>query len=250
MHAPLYLAPPSTGRIREHIHAGRLGAIVTPSSGNRVPEEGWWAADSGIFGKEYVGDEAYMRWLEDRAEFADRCLFATAPDVPFNSFASINRSYPYLERIREMGYPVALVAQDYMEVCDWWDWDDFDCLFIGGSTAWKLSPAAAVLARVAASICKWVHLGRCNSLKRYRYAARVMDADSADGTLLTNGPDKHLPSVLRWTWQLLLADAPPLLDLDDLVSDPYDGRYQLRWRPPAEPSRPASSPDIEQFTLL
>ncbi|WP_345486079.1 hypothetical protein, partial [Planotetraspora phitsanulokensis] len=135
MHPPLYLAPPSTDRIREHIHAGRLGAIVTPSSGNRIPEEGLWAADSGIFGTEYVGDGPYMDWLEERAPFADRCLFATAPDVPFNAYASINRSYPFLERIREMGYPVALVAQDFMEFCPYWDWPDFDVFFVGGSTS-------------------------------------------------------------------------------------------------------------------
>ncbi|SEH03515.1 hypothetical protein SAMN05444920_13818 [Nonomuraea solani] len=52
--------PPSTDQIREHVHAGRHGAIVTPSSGNHIPEQGVWAADSGIFGNLYVGDEAYM----------------------------------------------------------------------------------------------------------------------------------------------------------------------------------------------
>ncbi|MFG3438400.1 hypothetical protein ACGF0J_14245 [Nonomuraea sp. NPDC047897] len=245
----LYLAPPSTARIREHIHGGRLGAIVTPSSGNRVPEEGWWAADSGIFGSSYVGDEAYMRWLEERAEFAGRCLFATAPDVVGNAFATINRSYPFLQRIREMGYPVALVAQDYMEFCNWWDWDDFDCLFVGGSTAWKLSPAAAVLARTAAAAGLWVHVGRVNSLKRLRYAARVMDADSADGTLLTNGPDAHLPAVLGWRWHLL-EDAPSLVDVQALTSDPYDGRYQLGGTRPLEVPPPAPAPELEQLALI
>lgn len=156
----LYLTPPSTDQIREHVHAGRLGAIVTPSSGNHIPEQGVWAADSGIFGKTYIGDEAYMRWLEERAEFADRCLFATAPNVVGNAFATINRSYPFLQRIRDMGYPVTLVAQDNLEFCNWWGWDDFDCLFIGGSTSWKLSPAAAVLARAARAAGLLVHVGR------------------------------------------------------------------------------------------
>ncbi|GAA2830462.1 hypothetical protein [Nonomuraea rubra] len=252
MHAPLYLAPPSTARIREHIHARRLGAIVTPSSGNRVPEHGWWAADSGIFGSTYVGDEAYMDWLEERAEFADRCLFATAPDVPFNAFTSINRSYPYLDRIRRMGYPVALVAQDHLELCDWWRWEDFDCLFIGGSTSWKLSPAAAVLARAACAAGLWVHVGRVNSFKRMRYASLAMDADSADGTLLTNGPDKHLPSVLRWTWQLLLDDAPALIDPEYLTSAWDNGRYDLAPRRTVQalPRTPARASEPLQLTLI
>jgi hypothetical protein len=46
--------------------------------------------------------------LEERAPFADRCLWATAPDVPFGAFATVNRSYPYLDRIRLLGYPVAM----------------------------------------------------------------------------------------------------------------------------------------------
>ncbi|MFI9553655.1 hypothetical protein [Nonomuraea endophytica] len=192
-----------------------------------------------------------MRWLEDRAEFADRCLFATAPDVVGNAFASVSRSHPFLQRIREMSYPVALVAQDYMEFCPHWDWDAFDCFFVGGSTTWKLSPAAAVLARVAATAGKWVHVGRVNSLKRLRYAAAAMDADSADGTLLTNGPDNHLPSVLTWTWRLQQEDPASLIDARDLIQDPYDGRYQLGWTSAAVAPHPrVSAPHLEQLTLL
>nr|WP_055501375.1 hypothetical protein [Nonomuraea pusilla] len=192
-----------------------------------------------------------MRWLEERAPFADRCLFATAPDVVGNAFATVNRSYPFLGRIRDMGCPAALVAQDYLEFCIWWSWDDVDCLFIGGSTGWKLSPAAAVLIRVAASTGKWVHAGRVNSCKRYRYAAVVMDADSADGTLLVHDPDKHLPSVLSWAQRLPL-DASSLLGADDLVYAPYDGRYQLTSRPPAAapPLAPAPTLELEQLALI
>ncbi|MFI6889137.1 HU family DNA-binding protein [Streptosporangium canum] len=57
VHVPLYLSTPSTEPIREEIRAGWLGAIITPSSGNSIPDEGWWAADTWIFGKEYVSDE-------------------------------------------------------------------------------------------------------------------------------------------------------------------------------------------------
>lgn len=109
-----------------------------------------------------------------------------------------------------------------------------------------------MIARVAASIRKWVHVGRVNSFKRHRYAEEVMDADSADGTLLTNGPDKHLPTVLGWTRQLLLEDAPSLVDVQALTGDPYDGRYQLWWRPSAEAPQPAPAPapEVEQLTLI
>lgn len=43
VHFPLYLVLPITEQIREHIAADRLGAIVTPSSGKRVPDKGWRA---------------------------------------------------------------------------------------------------------------------------------------------------------------------------------------------------------------
>ena len=41
---------------------------------------------------------------------------------------------------------------------------------IGGTTSWKLGPAAAGLAAQARRRGLWVHLGRVNSLKRLRYA--------------------------------------------------------------------------------
>lgn len=78
-----------------------------------------------------------------------------------------------------------------------------------------------------------------------------MDADSADGTLLTRGPDKHLPSVLDWTRRLQL-DTSSLLDADELPCDPYDGRYQLTSRHQRAAPSPASEPvpELEQLALL
>ncbi|MFG1965727.1 hypothetical protein [Nonomuraea sp. NPDC049028] len=109
-----------------------------------------------------------------------------------------------------------------------------------------------MLARAACAAGLWVHVGRVNSFKRMRYAAAAMDADSADGTLLTNGPDKHLPSVLRWTWQLLLNDAPALIDPEDLTGAWDNGRYDLapRRMVQAAPRTPALAPEPVQLTLI
>ncbi len=54
--------------------------------------------------------------------------------------ATIERSKPWLKEIHDMGFPVAFAAQDGIrkEPRDQIPWDDFDVLFIGGSTAWKL----------------------------------------------------------------------------------------------------------------
>lgn len=58
--------------------------------------------------------------------------------------ATLTRSAPMLPRIRALGYPAALVAQDGLEHLAV-PWDAFDVLFLGGTTDWKLGPAAADL---------------------------------------------------------------------------------------------------------
>lgn len=195
--APLYLTPPSSTRIQEHINAGNLGMITTPGQGNKLQPSGYWCADNGVWGGHYPGDEAYLRWLTAMAPHADRCLFAVAPDAVASHQGTINRSYDMLRKIRGLGYPVAFACQDGMQWCSWDPWDHIDCLFIGGSDDFKLSADAAMLADVARSIGKWVHMGRVNSWRRYEYADAI-GCHSVDGTYLTNAPDKLLPAVLGW----------------------------------------------------
>jgi hypothetical protein len=68
---------------------------------------------------------------------------------------------------------------------------------IGGTTSWKLGPAAAALAAQARRRGLWVHMGRVNSLRRLRYAAAI-GCQSVDGTFLAFGPDRNLPELLGW----------------------------------------------------
>lgn len=76
-------------------------------------------------------------------------------------------------------------------------WDAFDVLFIGGDTEWKLGKHARSLIQEAKKRDKWVHMGRVNSARRYRYAQHV-GCDSVDGTFVTFGPDVNLPKLLAW----------------------------------------------------
>ncbi|MET8006304.1 hypothetical protein [Nonomuraea glycinis] len=246
--APLYMANPSTEPIRAQMRADRLGCITTPAQGNRLEEGWWWCADNGIFGGAYRGDEEFLAWLRSLRHLAAWCLFAVAPDVVGNAYASISRSYDMLHRIRDLGFPVALVGQDHMEAASFWDWDDFDCFFIGGSTEWKLSPAAANLARVARSIGKHVHMGRVNSGIRYEYARTVADVHTVDGTTLTRGPDKNLPKVLSWRENALNDDSAPLFDELDV----FDGRYDLAaWlKAPAVAEPPLIVEPVDQLDLF
>lgn len=171
--------------------------IATPKQGNPIPLRAAWCADNGCFGKGYPGDEQWFAWLESfTLEERARCRFAVAPDVVADAAATIARSTPWLPRIRGIGYPAAFVAQDGQEHLPV-PWGELDVLFIGGSTAWKLSPAARRLVADAKAHDKRVHMGRVNSERRIRYA-HAIGCDSVDGTYLSFGPDLLLPDVLAW----------------------------------------------------
>lgn len=191
----LYLANPCTPQVVDAMRDGQLGWLGTPAQGNRRPADVVWAADNGCFGKGYPGDEAWLAWLARMDPSG--CLFATAPDVVGDARATLTRSAPFLPRIRALGYPAALVAQDGLEDLPI-RWARFDVLFIGGSTTWKLGHAARSLVAKAKRLGKHVHMGRVNSERRYRYALAI-GCDSVDGTYLTFGPDRNLPDVLAWS---------------------------------------------------
>lgn len=190
-----YFANPSTPKVREAMTAGLIDCIVTPKQGNRIPEGAIICADNGCFGKGYPGDDAWYAWLQRLP--VNRVRFAVAPDVVGDAAATTARSAPWLPKIRELGVPAAYVAQDGLEDLVV-PWDDFDVLFIGGSTEWKLGGHAAYIVAEAKRRGKWVHMGRVNSAKRYAYAAAI-GCDSADGTKIAFGPDVNLPIVLSWS---------------------------------------------------
>ncbi len=192
---------------------GLLGQIVTPAAGNRVGV-GDWIADNAVFAGKYPGDNAYLAWLARRLPHADRCRFAVAPDVVGDAAATLALSLPMLPRIRALGYRVALVAQDGLEHLQV-PWDAFDCLFIGGSTEWKLGAAARQLTAQAKARSKWVHMGRVNSRVRLQYAAAI-GCDSADGTFLAFGPDGNLPTLRSWLREI--GTQPSLFDLASMAS--------------------------------
>ena len=188
---------------------GLLDMIATPITGHRPPAGAGWIADNGCFGNGYPGDDAWLAWLgRFTAEERTRCRFATAPDVVGDAVASHTRAAPFLARVRALGFPVAYVAQDGLEDLTV-PWDDFDALFLGGSTAWKLGAAVRVLVHQARDRDKWVHMGRVNSELRLRYA-QTIGCQSADGTYLAFGPDRNLGRLRVW---LRGIDQTPLFDL-------------------------------------
>jgi hypothetical protein len=164
-----------------------MPAMITPRMGQKPPPGQVWAADNGRFNSRHeYSDAKYLAWLTRMP--VESCLFATAPDVVGNAQATLRLSLPMMPRIRKLGYKVAFVAQDGMEKLHV-PWDMFDCLFIGGTTEWKLSEHAYQLVAEANRRGKWTHMGRVNSWRRFR-AAAAAGYDSADGTVLRFDPNR------------------------------------------------------------
>lgn len=246
-----YFATASTERVRDAMRAGLLGQIITPASGNKLLPGVEWCADNAVYTNRYPGDEKYLAWLADRTWAAALCAFAVAPDVVGDAAATLARSAPMLPRIRALGLPVALAAQNGLETLHV-PWNEFDVLFIGGDTTWKLGTQARSLATDARQRGKGVHMGRVNSHRRLQHAATI-GCDSADGTYLAFGPDQNLPRLLYWLRPTLFdADAPT-------TAEPVGHRETKRpatgafpplnnaqptppWPPPPPPPPPPSRP--------
>lgn len=172
-----------------------MGFLHQPRSGHRVSRYHPWAADNGCFtaGESFSMDR-YLAWLDRQPRV--NCLWATAPDVVGDHQATIERSLPEIPSIRGLGYQVAFVAQDGATVANV-PWGAFSCLFIGGSTIWKLGVAAELVARHAVRLGKWLHMGRVNSERRYRYA-KAIGCHSVDGTFLAFAPKINRRRLLAW----------------------------------------------------
>ena len=208
--AMIYLSAADTPLLREAAGRGyRVGLMSTPENGvaRYSAHYGAWAGDNGCYslGHRFNLDR-FLSWL-DRQDRAT-CLFAAAPDVVGDAGATWARSAPVLPVLRGLGFRAALVAQDGWGDADV-DWDSFDTLFVGGTTAFKLAETTYALAREAKARGKWIHMGRVNSWPRIRMAA-LGGYDSVDGSGIAINPGKNLARVLRWLDRLALQRAFPV----------------------------------------
>ena len=146
-----------------------------------------------------IDNSAFTDFKVDRYEALIRKInvdiaWITVPDVVGN--AELTRIlFDYWHDELE-GLPRAFVGQDGAEYLTL-PWDRFDCLFIGGSTEWKLSPAAAYLALEAKRRGKLLHMGRVNSDMRLKYAYDL-GCDSVDGTGYQRFSKFHLKKALHF----------------------------------------------------
>lgn len=173
------------------------GHLFTPYEFIPIVEEGRvWAADNGVFTRGFDWN-VMKNFLSKMEEHRNSCKFVVVPDDVENCLTTMCMYKHWMPKVKELGWPVAFVAQDGQEK---YDMPEFDALFIGGSTEWKMGEGAAEC--IKQSQGKWVHVGRVNTQRRIAYFQQL-GVDSVDGTCLTYGP-----KVNRWRLEKQLAQRP------------------------------------------
>jgi hypothetical protein len=140
-----------------------------------------FAIDNGAFAG--FDPKKFLSLLAREEEARQGCLFVAVPDVVANARRTLELFETWRYKLQH--WPLALVMQDGQEDLEI-PWSAVAAIFIGGSTAWKMSKAAADCVRAAKALpdSKWVHAGRVNTPGRFEYF-EALGADSIDGTGLS-----------------------------------------------------------------
>lgn len=182
---------------RPTIARRHLGHLLTPHNQNLISSllatKLPIACDNSCFGGLDV--PALERMLIAVQPYARRIGWCAVPDVVADHRATLRQFGQYAGLVGWAGLPLAFVAQDGCEPIAGVPWNDIRCLFIGGSTAWKLSDATAALIREAKYRGKWVHIGRVNSFARINHFD-ALGADSFDGSQFSMFSATYIPRYL------------------------------------------------------
>jgi hypothetical protein len=199
------------GRTAEHAHYDIYRSRHSRSS---TP----WCLDNGVFTGKFEKD-FWLAKIEALREYKDTCLFIVIPDAIGDCSKTLEQFHYYRSMVNDL--PVAFVSQDGIkQQASRIPWDEFDCLFVGGSDDHKLGKEGGWIINEAKKYGKWVHIGRVNSVSRI---LKFWRADSWDGTHLGFMPSdvaKFHAAVLKVR---SMKKSKGLFD--DLYSDVFDGDY-------------------------
>ena len=162
------------------------GQLLTPLTRNS-DAGGAYGIDNGAFSG--FREPAWRRLLVRQLEAQGRCLFVTVPDIVGAARRSVELFNCFACDGDMAEWPLALAAQDGLEDVDI-PWAQVQALFIGGSTEWKMSKAAADVVNAAKILRKHVHVGRINTPDRWKHF-ESLGADTCDGS-----------GVSRFDWML------------------------------------------------
>lgn len=152
-----------------------VGQLLTPLT-RYSNAGGVFAVDNGAFSG--FRRQEFQSLLKREQSNKQRCLFVTVPDIVAAGRRTLE-IWQHRDSIVD-GWPLALVAQDGMEDLAI-PWHEMAAVFIGGGDPWKDSKAAIDIVKTAKTLGKHVHVGRVNTLKRYKLFAKH-GADTCDGS--------------------------------------------------------------------
>ena len=168
-----------------------IGQLITPLTGFKRWAE-TFAIDNGAFTR--FNAKGFRSILEREQAVSNQCLFVCCPDIVGNARRTLeiySRKYKFIPA----SWKAALVAQDGLEDLEV-PWHDLECLFIGGKDPWKDSQCAKDLVRTAKILGKHVHVGRVNSVERYRMFAEL-GADTCDGSGIARYINVKMPEMQK-----------------------------------------------------
>ncbi len=137
------------------------------------------AIENGGFTK--LNIKAYLSLLDRESGRMDKTRWITVPDIPGSARRTLELFEYWYPRL--CSWPLAFVCQDGQEDLPI-PWNDIVGVFIGGSTAWKLSHHASAIVKTAKAMDKTCHAGRVNTPGRFEHFEQL-GCDSIDGTGLS-----------------------------------------------------------------
>jgi hypothetical protein len=148
-------------------------------AGNQITAK--FALDNGCFSGHFDAKK-FDKYLEKIANKKHLCLFLVMPDAVGDPVKTMDLWRRYYDKYKN--WPLAFVAQDGQECLLYPPDNEWQCLFIGGSTHWKMSEAAKKCIQYAVDRGKHIHIGRVNSYRRFRHFACLPGGEgfTCDGT--------------------------------------------------------------------
>lgn len=154
-----------------------VGQLLTPLTRYTLRDpNGPWGMDNGCFKR--FKKAAFLALLARELHHRTTCLFVAVPDVVGSARRTLEVFRYWAPQLE--GWPLALVCQDGQEDLPI-PWDEIEAVFIGGTTAWKLSLHVVQIIQTALILEKHVHVGRVNDPARWEYFDDL-GADTGDGS--------------------------------------------------------------------
>lgn len=149
-------------------------------------------------------------------------MWATAPDVVGSAKRTLELLPMFAPRLRSMGYPVCLVAQDGIEH-ETIPWAEIDAIFIGGTDRWRESDAPKQVIAAARWLGLWTHVGRVNTLQRWKYFEKL-GVDSCDGSGLARYSERMRKGLMGMN-----CEESPAPHVDAIGSGQADALLAEQW---------------------